>query len=407
MPERQPVRLGGQHADGGSLLDHAQDIQRRGTEDRCQLGDGEARPEDRRHREDPAGLAGQPRQPPGHHRDQRLGHRSGCSAGRLGRLAGQGPDQLDHVQRVARRGGGRRPQTRVRFGPRHPAGQGCDRCRIERAERQQVRAARLPAALQALQVIRARADAPGGGQQQRQLARDPSEPVQHQQAGRIRPLQVVDGQHDGACRAPAVDQSQDRLGDEKLGISRGERAAGGPVRSPKHRGDPGRLGVGRGGGQAQAVRDGRERHPHLEFLGSAGSDPGSGLRRTVGDPGEDRRLADAGLAGDEHDLSPPRPCGRGGGSEPLQLGIAAYQRDLTRRRRPATSHMLQSGGPGPAPQPARPGPGKPQILASWRVFAAPVQRSISQGMPDRSGTPGQLGHAWPVRAPEERARSCR
>jgi hypothetical protein len=107
------------------------------------------------------------------------------------------------------------------------AGESGNRRLVERAERQQVRVARLPAAHQPVQVARvpgSGAGAQGSGQQQRQLARDPAEPVQHQQAGQICPLQVIDGQHDRPGRAPPVDQFQDRLGDQELGVGHGEGA---------------------------------------------------------------------------------------------------------------------------------------------------------------------------------------
>jgi hypothetical protein len=128
------------------------------------------------------------------------------------------------------------------------------------------------------------------------------------------------------------------------------------VGAVEHRGDLGRLRVGGRGGQPEAVRDGGERHPHLKFLGGPGRDPGADGGRLVQQGSENRRLADARLAGDEHDLSAPRPGGRYGGSQPLQLSVASYQRDLTSRSRPATSHMPSLRTRGPLRnKPAKPG----------------------------------------------------
>lgn len=67
----------------------------------------------------------------------------------------------------------------------------------------------------------------------------------------------------------------------------------------------------------------------------------------------------------------------GRGSEPLQLSIAAYQRDLTSQRGPATSHVPSLRAPGRLRN--RSGQSEnAKKQARWRVFAAPGGRSIDQ-----------------------------
>jgi Amidohydrolase family len=57
------------------------------------------------------------------------------------------------------------------------------------------------------------------------------------------------------------------------------------------------------GAEPQAARHRREGHPLLELLGGPGGDPRPAVRRLPGQGREDRRLADARLAGDQDNLS--------------------------------------------------------------------------------------------------------
>src|SRR6266540_3162124 len=92
------------------------------------------------------------------------------------------------------------------------------------------------------------------------------EPVQHHDAGRVGPLDVVDDERGGSLGAPAVDQVEDRLVDRELVIGRG----GGLGPSTLAAQQPGDARDGRLrllGPDAQASTDRRERQALLQHFG--------------------------------------------------------------------------------------------------------------------------------------------
>jgi hypothetical protein len=248
VPEHQPVPGLGEQPGLDRLAGRRPQFDHRGTEHGGQFGQGEPVPEYGRHPEQVPGLGRQEVQPPGQHAGQRARHRP------VGILPG-GPDQLGEVERVP--GGAGCPGQQTGLRPRagdlgHQPG---DRGVVERSEGQRHRTARPQAAQQAGQLPVPGDRLVGGGEQQRCLLDRAGEPAEHQQAGRVGPVQVVDQQHRRTGRAPLVHLVQDRLGHHVLLV-------GGPgQRDPiaaQQGGQLRQLGVRTRAGQAQAGHDGRE-----------------------------------------------------------------------------------------------------------------------------------------------------
>jgi hypothetical protein len=320
MPEQQLVPRVDQQTAGHRLAHHRQQPGGRQIHDHRQIRDLQPRTQHRRHLEYLPGLAGQELQPAHDRPGQRLWHRSRPTTardrrrGQLRHSVGgvdppvppQGGDQLVDVQRVAGRAGHQLQQRRPRCRAGQQLHQPSHRGIVERTQRQRRRAARVQAAHQLLEFLLPWDRPAGGHHEQRQLPDRAAQPMQHQQARRIGPLQVVEQQRRRALRTPLLQAVEDLFGDREIGVDQGGQLRcrlGLPGRYERR--DPRRPRTGSRRRAIQARSDRGERYPLLHLLRGTTQDPHPELATLGGHDIEQRALADARLTLQQHRAALP------------------------------------------------------------------------------------------------------
>jgi hypothetical protein len=283
-------------------------------------------------------------------------------------LGGQQPHQLAHEVGVALglavEGG---HQVGRRVDPGHVGDEPAHLALVEAAEGQ-ARGHRLAeqlgqGAAQAVTAVHLDV-AVGADQQQARVGQLPRHELQQQQAGPVRPVEVVEDHHQAGVgrrfaqrRRHGVEQAEAG----HLGVELGSRhRAGGGLRQLGQRRPPGPV-----GGRPLGLVAAAPHHPDL---------PGPGLGgELLGDAG----LADAGLAGDEHELPLPAEGAVERGTEPGPLGVAADQGDLVGMLGALRHHRRGSGQIGMHQREDVLGPGQPpQVVRAHVHQAGPVRQLV-------------------------------
>ena len=209
-----------------------------------------------------------------------------------------------------------------------PSGELRDRVRGERAQRQPPHRAAAEAAEHALQrVLAAELVGPVGQEQQRgQVVDPPADVAQQVEGGAVGPVHVLDDQHGRPVRVgQLLEDGREHLAEVVRGEGGGERPADVPHRVAQRAERAGRQQVVAGTGE----------HP-----------PGP---QGAGERAHEARLADAGLAGDEHDRSRSPGGAVERGVEQPQLAVAFEQArrhdHIVPARRRSTAGLVRGGNP--------------------------------------------------------------
>ena len=321
MPERQlGVRVEEQPG-AQRLVHHLPERHDRGTDHCGQFRHGEPGRQYRGCPQHLPGLAGQQVQPAQHRPGQRPGQVRTFDDGRgtpdhaQPALRGERADQLADVPRIAARGGDQLQQPRGRWYPDQPLHQRGDLGLRQRTECQRLGDQRVERGQQGTQCLVARHRPVRGDDDQGEPVDRAAQPAERHQAGRVDPVQVVDDQQHRSARGPRFDPVEDRLGDDELGLVAG------------------RI-------HPQAPGDRRERR--LPLLAGSPPDAYPRPRGPVGHRVEQRCLADARLALDQHHRAAPGRRIAYPLQEPLQLGTPAGNGS----RHPASSARVGTAHPG-------------------------------------------------------------
>ena len=348
MPEPEPVAVILEHPPGDTLRQHAEQLEHRPLHRHRQVGHGEAGPQDRgtpqrlQHVLGQEAEAAQDRQP--HRRRQHYLRHLGPPAGGLDHsLLRERAQHLGHEQRIARRAGQPGQQSPAR-GRAHRVGRQFRHRLLAEPVQAQVPARRpLQRGSQLVQLGGARRRPEARDDPDRKVFDPASQRGQRQQARRVGPLQVVHADQQRPGQRELLHQVGERVDhpEPQSGVAgHGDRVAL-PGGSGQQLRDGRPPGVRRGPGAAEHPGHEAERPHALQFLGPPRrhlhAAPPRVLQRRV----EQARLADAGLALDEHDRAPAGLS---------QLQRVAKHRDL--RLTPADGRHLRQRtrrpGSGPA-----------------------------------------------------------
>ena len=308
VAEPEPLAVVLQDSGPDRLGQHRGQLQGRAAGGRRQLGQREARPQDGGGPHRLEGVLGQEAEPAQDGEPQgrwqgHLGH-LGPPVGDLDRsLLDERAHQLGDEQRVAARPRHPGQQTLARLGGDdlfHQLGHGLV---AERAKWQPSRAARVQGLERPRQLRGTREQPQAADQRHRHVAQAAAQRAQGQEAGRVGPLQVIQGDHQRALEGQRLDQVTEGVD----GLELQARVAAHRDRAPVAEvggqqlgdGPPTRV-RGRAGARERVGQD-PERPGPLQLLGSPAHDlepAGPGVVQGLGkQPG----LADAGLPLDEHD----------------------------------------------------------------------------------------------------------
>ncbi len=240
-----------------------------------------------------------------------MGRRQGVWRGPAGQLgcsglgdgqtaaASQRGDKLGEVERVARRPVGEPQQAGVRLAAGQDGDQFADRGLGEPGELVPDGVARRPPQRQHVLPLRHGPHHPD--QEQRQARSRPRQPSPQGNAGRVGPLQVVDDQDGRPHRALLGDQRQQLLRQHR-GHVRAPVGADLAAQEPDDRVTPG---IGRGLAYPQPVEERQQRERLAELVAGAPEHLAAGLRRLRRRRADQRGLADARFALDEHRTAAP------------------------------------------------------------------------------------------------------
>jgi hypothetical protein len=357
VPEREPLPGLADHARRGRLLDGGQQFGGLLAHHRGEVAEVELDAEQRGPPQRVPRRVVEVVEPPGHHRVHRRLRRVPGAVVRdvrdavehgHGVVAHEGVDDLLQVAGVAARAVGRGQQFGAGLGAEQPADQFGRDGVGHRVEPQQFAAAHRHHRPQRVQLGPPRVRPARAHQQQREVPARLREPVPHQQAGVVGPLEVFEHQHDRAVRAQLVDEADDPVDQADQPVDRHQH---GVVGLPRVRGlgraarQPGReLGPARVRRQrvdVEAGQDHAQREAPVHLVARVPQHLAAPVDR-VGQTGREQGgLADTRLALDPHRRAPARQHLLERGAQRGQFRFAADEHRRVRRdRRPRCDGRL-------------------------------------------------------------------